>query len=106
MVAADAVGLGNRGDEVAGIVRRISASDPRRDRVRSASIVFRPGPRAFSFELILMKPPSSGGCRPPASNAMASWPRPMMNGVDSRPALPKPRFRKKWRRDSDMESSF
>src|SRR3954452_853134 len=25
-----------------------------------------------------------------------------MNGVDSRPALPRPRFRKKWRRDSDM----
>jgi hypothetical protein len=29
-----------------------------------------------------------------------------MNGVDSTPALPNPRFRKKWRRDSDMESSF
>src|SRR5712691_629472 len=29
----------------------------------------------------------------------------MMNGVDSRPALPNPRFRKKRRRESDMESS-
>jgi hypothetical protein len=50
---------------------------------RSASTVFLPGPLAFSFELILMKPPSSGGCKPSASKARASRPRPMMNGAVS-----------------------
>ena len=73
----------------------------------SASMVERPGPRAFSFESMRMKPPSSGGwnAASKASKAIASRPRPMMNAAD-RTALPAPTVWKKLRRDTDMRASL
>jgi hypothetical protein len=69
-----------------------------------ASIAERPGPRAFSLELMRMKPPSSGGWMVADSKAIASRPRPMMNVVD-RAALPTPTVRTKLRRDTDIQAS-